>query len=280
MEVVELPEQWRQHLRKARAAEMRVGVIPTMGALHRGHLSLIDAVRNAGANFTTVSLFVNPTQFDNADDLSNYPRTLDADLRACEDAGVNLVFTPTAKSMRQLPETTRICPSELASRLEGAHRPGHFEGMATVVTKLLQLAGPCLAAFGQKDYQQLAIVRELVRDMLLEAEIIACPIVRDADGLALSSRNVRLSSTARKHACAIYAALREAYDQFHESERDAAALTHAISERLRPHVDSIDYVAIVERQTLTPVEVILPSNSAILIAAYVDGVRLIDNIEV
>lgn len=280
MDRVEAPGGWRQRLAQVRDRGQTVGVVLTMGALHEGHLSLVQAARDAGANYVTMSIFVNPTQFNNPRDLSDYPRTLHRDLEMAKDAGVDLVFSPTAEAMRQLPATTHVLPPHaMAVRLEGEHRPGHFSGMATVVTKLLVLSGRCIAAFGKKDYQQLAIIRQLADDLWLDAQIIAAETVREPTGLACSSRNELLSSGARMRAAALYDGLRAARQAYAKGERSAEKLRTMAQSFVANVFEKVDYITVATQNGLQPIENDIGEPSVILAAAHLEGVRLIDNIE-
>ncbi len=206
MEVIDQPALMRAWSEQRRGEGMRVGVVPTMGALHEGHLRLIEVV-HAVVDVVVVTIFVNPLQFDRPDDFALYPRPADEDLDACRTSGVDAVYAPPADAMYPAGFQTRVEPGELATPLEGAGRPGHFAGVTTVVTKLFNATRPHVAAFGQKDYQQLAIVRRMVDDLDLGIEIVAVPTVREPDGLALSSRNRRLSPPARSAAVCVPRAL-------------------------------------------------------------------------
>ncbi len=254
-----------------------VGLVPTMGALHAGHLSLVRRAR-AACSTVALSIFVNPTQFGPGEDLARYPRPIERDLQLAEDAGVDLVFHPSAEEMYPPGFATFIEVGGPASRWEGEHRPGHFRGVATVVAKLLVITTPQQAFFGEKDFQQLTVVRRMAADLALPVEIIACPIVREADGLALSSRNVYLSPAERPHGAALYRALQEGRRRVAAGERQASTIRAAILAVLReaPGVRP-EYVAIVEPQSLEPLERIEGPARA-LIAARLGSVRLIDNV--
>ena len=193
----------------ADSGDARRGVVMTMGALHEGHADLIRAARDLD-DHVTVTIFVNPTQFGPGEDFARYPRALDRDLAACEEAGATGVFAPEVAAMYPPGEETRVRPGATAAPLCGAHRPGHFEGVATIVTKLFALAGPCVAVFGRKDYQQLMVIRRLARDLLLPVEVVGARTVREPDGLAMSSRNAYLSPDDRRRAAAIPRALTDA----------------------------------------------------------------------
>jgi pantoate--beta-alanine ligase len=249
-----------------------------MGYLHEGHLSLIRRARAECAT-VIVSIFVNPTQFGPSEDLTRYPRDLPRDLRLCEEAEADLVFVPTSAAMYPADSRTFVEVAGLQDMWEGASRPGHFRGVATVVAKLFRIALPRRAYFGEKDYQQLQIVRRLAQDLILDVEVVGCPIVRDADGLALSSRNVYLSPDARAHALALSRALRTAQERLASGERSATALLTAMVAVIEAASDvELDYAAIVDPATLEPVETV-SSTARALLAARVDGVRLIDNTE-
>lgn len=250
-------------------------LVPTMGALHAGHRSLLDLGR--GLSDTLVaSIWVNPLQFNDPADLAAYPSTLDADLAVCEAAGVDVVFAPTAEEMRTHTRQTVVTVGAVAERWEGAHRPGHFDGVATVVTQLLAGIAPDRAVFGRKDAQQLAVIRTLVADLALPVEVVAAPTVRDADGLALSSRNTRLSATERERALGISAALLAGADHV-EAGGDPAAVTGLVGERLAAAGLSPEYVALVDAVTMESVETI-EAETVLAVAARVGPVRLIDNV--
>jgi pantoate--beta-alanine ligase len=266
-----------------RQSGMTVGLVPTMGALHPGHCSLIERAA-AECDVVAVSIFVNPTQFGDASDLANYPRTWDEDLRAVASAGGQVVFAPSVAEM--YPEQdggarTTVSVSALGRRWEGASRPGHFDGVATVVVKLLTSAGRCRAYFGEKDYQQLAVVRRVAADLFLPVEIVGCRTVRDEDGLALSSRNIRLSSDERQAALAISRALRTGATLVERGEDRAAAVEAAMSQVVaeEPLVE-LDYAVVVHADDLEPA-LHCSSDGPVrpLIAAAVGPVRLIDNLD-
>lgn len=278
MELWREPEEFRRACDAARARGDRVGLVPTMGALHAGHLALLaEARRRAG--FVAATIFVNPTQFGPGEDFARYPRALDRDLAACEEAGATGVFAPEVAAMYPPGEETRVRPGATAAPLCGAHRPGHFEGVATIVTKLFALAGPCVAVFGRKDYQQLMVIRRLARDLLLPVEVVGARTVREPDGLAMSSRNAYLSPDDRRRAAAIPRALTDAARVFAGGERRAGALAgicHAGVERI---ADKIDYVELTDPETL---RVLAPEEHAgeralLALAIRVGSARLIDN---
>jgi pantoate--beta-alanine ligase len=252
-------------------------LVPTMGALHHGHLELIRHARTAaGPDGTTiVSIFVNPIQFDRPADLRDYPRPLESDLEKCLAAGVNVVFLPDAEAMYHPDRSVTVTESSLSRRLCGAARPGHFDGVCTVVLKLFHLTACDAAVFGEKDFQQLAIIRRMVRDLDVPVEILECPTVREHDGLAMSSRNVRLSTRERADAPRIHRALTAAAGLRSAPEIIAAARAEIGASPLA----RIDYLELVDAQTLQPVEDL--EHPAILAAAvFYGGVRLIDHVPV
>ena len=260
-----------------RALDGSLGFVPTMGALHEGHLTLVARAR-AENDHVAVSIFVNPTQFDRADDLTNYPRDLERDLALLRDAGVGLVFAPEAAEIYPPGVATTVSVAGVTTRLEGAKRPGHFDGVATVVAKLLNIVQPDRAYFGQKDAQQLVVVRRMADDLALPVEIVDVPTVREADGLALSSRNQFLHGAARQQALALSRALGAAEDAWHEGERDATALRRAartIFEQY-PSVE-VEYLSLADPETLEELEGPVP-RGIMSTAAWVGGVRLIDNV--
>jgi pantoate--beta-alanine ligase len=262
--------------RARRASGMTVAVVPTMGALHAGHTALIDAARRS-AEVVIVTIFVNPLQFNQGADFDLYPRPIDGDLEVCRSLGVHAVYAPTAAVMYPPLFDTRVVPGALAARLEGPMRPGHFEGVTTVVVKLFNATEPDVAVFGQKDYQQLAIVRRMVADLDLAIEIVGVATVRESDGLALSSRNARLTSADRAAAVAIPTALQSAVELHAHGERDAAAVIEAARRVLSSEPRArVEYIEIVDAATLEPLAV-LDREAVIVVAAWFGDVRLIDN---
>ena len=263
---------------EGRHAGGQVVLVPTMGALHAGHLSLIDIARaRAGQGGTVVvSIFVNPIQFDRSDDLEAYPRPLDADLAACRAAGVDLVFAPDAGAMYAPDRSVTVTESALSKHLCGAARPGHFDGVCTVCLKLFLLTGCDAAVFGEKDFQQLAIIRRMVRDLDVPVSIIAGPTLREPDGLAMSSRNARLTPAHRADASRIHRALCDAI----LLENPAEILAHARREiEASPHA-RIDYLELVDANTLEPAGDSEPGGATILATAVFYGdVRLIDHVD-
>ncbi|MDF1542923.1 MAG: pantoate--beta-alanine ligase [Anaerosomatales bacterium] len=276
MERVASKDEARRAAAEARAEGKTIALVPTMGALHEGHLSLVRAACER-ADYVVVSVFVNPTQFGPGEDFETYPRDLDADLQLLAAEGVDLVFVPSAAVMYAPDASVTVDPGSLASRWEGEIRPGHFVGVATVVTKLLSIVRPDLAYFGEKDYQQLQVVCALVRDLDLGVGVVGRPIVRDRDGLALSSRNARLSPSQRQAALAIPAALEAAAQALAWGEREARALERAMFEHLAGVEGlSLDYAVVVDPDTLEPLEQVQRSARA-LVAARIGDIHLIDN---
>lgn len=278
MEVVTSREEFRKATSSARSPGWRLGLVPTMGALHEGHRSLFRAAVST-CEFVAATIFVNPLQFAAAEDLTQYPSDLERDLAMAEDAGVDLIFAPSASEMYPGGEpATVVEPGPLAAILEGQSRPGHFAGVATVVTKLISLAGPCRAFFGEKDFQQLAIVRQVALDLDLPAEIVGCPTVRDSDGLACSSRNRRLGPEDRRVATVLFRALTVG-----QAAIDAGApgtvevetvMAAAVAAEPRAY---LDYAVVVDPVTFeSPPS--LAGQLRLLIAAEVGPVRLIDNL--
>lgn len=278
MQVVDDPLAFRRALDRARAGGDRVALVPTMGALHRGHHSLV-ARAAAERGHVAVSIFVNPRQFDRPEDLLHYPQDLDADLRACEDAGVETVFAPSARAIFPAGSATIVSVAGLGDRWEGASRPGHFDGVATVVAKLFSLAGPCAAYFGEKDFQQLALVRRMAADLSMPVEVVACPTVRDADGVALSSRNGRLSPGERRAAPVLWRALCAGRAAVADGEDRPEAVVAVMSGVIAAEpLARLDYAAAVDAADLTvPASCSEPTALRLLVAAEIGAVRLIDN---
>ena len=266
----------RRRLDAARRAGRKIGVVPTMGALHAGHLSLVDASRRE-CNFTVVTIFVNPTQFGPHEDFQKYPRMMEADLKLLAERKVDLVFVPTIEEMYPAGSTTFVDVGRVAEPLEGAARPGHFRGVATIVLKLFNSVPADMAFFGQKDYQQALVIRRMVADLDVPITIRVCPIIRDPDGLAMSSRNVYLSADERRRALSLSSSLRLAKELVAAGERDAATIIKRMREVIAAAGEvQIDYVALANPDTLEPLTNITGSAVA-LIAARVGSTRLIDN---
>jgi len=254
-----------------------VGFVPTMGALHEGHLSLVRSAR-AGTDLVAASIFVNPTQFGPNEDLATYPRTFDRDCEMLERTGVDVVFAPSVEEMYPAGALTWVVVEELSNKLDGRSRPGHFRGVTTVLSKLFHIVEPDRAFFGQKDAAQVAIIRRMVRDLNLPVEIVVCPIVRESDGLAMSSRNAYLNAEERKRALALQRSLMRVREMASAGETDATAMVGAGREEINgePGV-RLDYFEIVNPETLDPVQNV-GGGALAAVAAYVGSTRLIDNI--
>lgn len=273
MDIVRTIEETRRALRVVRAEGL--GLVPTMGALHEGHLSLVRRAR-AGNAAVAASIFVNPLQFGPNEDLDKYPRTFEEDCRKLESEGVDFLFAPTPREMYGDGAATTVDPGEIGMRLDGASRPGHFLGVATVVAKLFHIIQPDRAYFGQKDAAQLAVLRQMVRDLNFPIEMVACPIVRDADGLALSSRNRYLSQEERRAALFLPRSLHALAGHIRGGVRESNLLLKARVAFEQAAEVALDYLAIVDPDTLLPVERADPG-ALIAIAAQVGNTRLIDN---
>ncbi len=276
METIHTIEWMKQIAHQARVQERILGLVPTMGALHEGHFSLIRAAQKECAP-VVVSLFVNPKQFDPAEDFKKYPRTLETDRAALQALGVDYLFAPSPREMYPAGFRTSVVVEGLSDRLEGRSRPGHFRGVTTVVLKLFEIVQPRFAYFGRKDAQQARLIRQMSADLNLDTSVVVCPIVREADGLALSSRNVYLTAEDRRAATTLSRSLAVARDEIAKGERDAGRLLAALRRVLatEPRV-ALDYAEIVDAETLEPVPV-LRGTCYILLAAKVEDTRLIDN---
>ena len=278
MEVTGDRSGFREACEATRVEGGTLGFVPTMGFLHTGHLSLVEWARKE-SDLVAVSIFVNPLQFGPAEDLEAYPRDLDRDLELLERGEADLVFVPEASEMYPdgRPEIT-VEPGSLGDRLEGASRPGHFTGVCTVVAKLLSLVGPCRAYFGEKDAQQLAVIRRMVADLDIPAEIVGCPTVREEDGLAMSSRNTYLGPEERTAATCLYEALARAAWLVEGGERDARVLVAEMAKRIgAERLARIDYATVVDDRTFEEVER-LERPARALVAAWIGATRLIDNL--
>ncbi len=266
-------------LRAERAAlPAPVGLVPTMGALHEGHLSLVRRAREECAS-VIASLFVNPTQFGPNEDLARYPRDEERDARLFVENGVDLLFAPSVEEIYPPGHATTVSVGRLSERLEGRHRHGHLEGVATVVTVLLSIVAPDRAYFGEKDAQQLAVIRRLVRDLALPVEVVGCPTVRDPDGLALSSRNVYLSAEERWQALALSAGLAAAQAAFEDGVRDAETLRRIVRDRVEAQpLAQADYVSLADAGTLDELDGELRGDALLSLAVRVGATRLIDNV--
>ncbi len=265
----------REKMASARAKGQRVGLVPTMGALHAGHVSLVEAARRE-CDLVAATIFVNPTQFAPGEDFDRYPRVLDRDLQLLAQAGCDLVFTPSVETMYPNGCETTIDVGSVAAPWEGERRPGHFAGVATIVMKLFQLAPASVAYFGRKDYQQTLVIARMVADLNVPIELGLCPTVREPDGLAMSSRNAYLSSDERRRATALSAGLKLAQDLYADGERDAEVVHRAVVERLEQSDVRIDYVAVVREGGVESVAT-LDGPTTVAIAGWVGKTRLIDN---
>ncbi len=257
----------------------RIALVPTMGALHEGHLALIRFARER-ADRVFVSIFVNPTQFGPTEDFEQYPRDIEGDLRLCQEAEVDRVFAPSVREMYSDDDLTRVRVAGLTEHLCGAGRPGHFEGVATVVAKLFGLAGPCTAVFGRKDYQQLKVIERMGRDLMLPVEVVGCPTVRESDGLALSSRNRYLSDEDRERVVVIPEALSAAVRAFERGERRAGVLSTPVAEAMAVAGLTPEYVTIADADQLHPLsdDTQIEERALLAVAARVGATRLIDNV--
>ena len=282
-ELIRDPAEWQRRCATARDGGTRIALVPTMGYLHDGHLSLMREARHRADSggrpgLSLATIFVNPTQFGPAEDLARYPRDLDGDLAKCASAGVDLLLAPEDPKSMYLPGfQTWVEVGEVSKGLCGDRRPGHFRGVATVVAKLLGLSRPHVALFGDKDWQQLQVIRRMVLDLDMGVEVVGMPIVREPDGLARSSRNAYLSAEERPRAVAISRALREAQRRASGGERDPRDLAAGISRALEGAGMRVDYVELVHPETLRPVERAEPGTRA-LVAAFLGRTRLIDNL--
>jgi len=277
MRVTSSIAELRQTLAPMREQRQRIGCVPTMGALHAGHLSLIDAARRQ-CDIVVTTIFVNPTQFAPGEDLAQYPRPLEDDVARCRDAAVDIVFTPDVEAIYPEGFETYVTLENISTRLEGAHRPDHFRGVATIVLKLFNIVQPDSAFFGQKDYQQQALIRRMVRDLDLPIEIVTCPTVRDDDGLALSSRNVYLSVDERKSALSLSRCLALAQEMIRQGATDLGQVRSAMRDLLDAEADVVvDYVTVVDQESLQEID--QPQERMVaLVAARVGTTRLIDNL--
>ena len=255
----------------------RLGLVPTMGALHEGHLSLLRAAR-AQCEVVAASIFVNPTQFGPNEDLARYPRPFERDCELMRAEGVELLFAPSVEEMYPPGAVTYVNVDGLSERLDGRSRPGHFRGVATVVSKLFHMVQPDVAFFGQKDAAQVAVIRAMVRDLLLPVEVVACPIVREADGLAMSSRNVYLSAEQRRKALALYRSLRRVQKLYEDGETNSEKLLRAgVEEFSREDGVRLDFLEIVNPLDLTALDDAMPG-ALVAVAGYLGATRLIDNL--
>ena len=270
-----IPEA-RAACRDARASRERLGLVPTMGALHEGHLSLVRAAK-AQCDVVAVSIFVNPAQFGPTEDLSKYPRQFDQDCQLLEKEGIDILFAPSVDEIYPDGAVTWVWVEGLSEKLDGRSRPGHFRGVTTIVAKLFNIIEPGAAFFGQKDAAQLAVIRRMVEDLNFPVEIVACPIVRESDGLAMSSRNAYLNREERGRALVLQRSLQQVQRDFQGGERTGAKLISAAKEVFarEPQV-VLDYLEIVDPDTLDPIERI-SRETLVAVAAYIGSTRLIDN---
>ncbi|WP_243317498.1 pantoate--beta-alanine ligase [Geothrix paludis] len=276
MRVVRSIADLRALLRPLRDEGKRIGFVPTMGFLHEGHGALIRQSA-ARCDATVVSIFVNPTQFGPGEDLASYPRDLERDQNLCLETGATVLFMPEVAEIYPTGFQTHVEPGHLADTLCGRYRPGHFRGVATVVAKLFNIVQPDLAFFGQKDFQQTAVIRRMARDLNLTVDVVVVPTVREADGLALSSRNTYLDEDGRKRALTLSQGLLAAKAAFDEGEREPAKLL-GTARALMTGADSIQYLELVDAQTLEPLQAPVDRSAALCVAAYLGSTRLIDNV--
>lgn len=276
MQIIAKASDMQSACRALRHTGKSLGLVPTMGALHAGHLSLVKASKSA-CDITAVSIFVNPTQFGPNEDLAKYPRTFEADCSLLEAEGVDLIFAPSVDEMYPAGASTWVEVDGEGDRLEGASRPGHLRGVTTVVSKLFHIVAPTHAFFGQKDAAQLAVLRKMVRDLSFDLQIVGCPIVREPDGLALSSRNRYLSAEERQQALVLNRALRAASELVADGKTSSALLLAAMQEVFAGEPCArIDYITIVDPDTLLPIEDVT-HGGMLAVAAYIGSTRLLDN---
>jgi pantoate--beta-alanine ligase len=276
MQILRTIEDMRTKWRSAKTGK-QMGFVPTMGALHEGHLSLVRAAKSK-CDIVAASIFVNPTQFGPKEDFAKYPRTFERDCELLKNEGVDFLFAPSAEEMYPKEAVTWVTVEGLSDKLCGRSRPGHFRGVTTVVSKLFHILEPDVAFFGQKDAVQLVLIRRMVRDLNMPVEIVGCPIVRDADGLAMSSRNAYLSAEERKSATVLNRTLKEIRQRFDQGERSSARLLSAGMEIFQQETGArLDYLEIVDPETLDPLSAV-QGNALVALAAYVGTTRLIDNL--
>ncbi len=279
MKIFTDPKQIQQYVLVQRAAGKTIALIPTMGYLHRGHTTLMEQARPT-AQIVIVSIFVNPLQFGPREDLDTYPRDFESDCRTCKQAGVDIIFSPRMSDIYPAGFQTTVSVAEITRGLCGAHRPGHFNGVTTVVAKLFNLTLPHKAFFGEKDYQQLAAIRQMVNDLNFPIEIVGVPIVREADGLAMSSRNAYLSPSQREAALSLSHSLFRARETFKQGERQSSILQQTVRDTIQADSDhncQLEYLAVCDPETLVEIEQI-EKGAVIALAARVGKTRLIDNI--
>ena len=281
MQVLSTRAEFREHLETVRALGRTVGLVPTMGALHDGHLSLIRAAAG-DCDVVALTIFVNPLQFGAGEDLSAYPRPIEQDLELAEEAGADVVFTPSTEEMYPTPTLSTVHVDELTVGLEAASRPTHFDGVTTVVAKLFNIAGSCRAYFGEKDFQQLAVVRRMVEDLDHPVTVIGCPIIRESDGLAMSSRNAYLSATEREAATVINRALRAGAAMIAAGESDPSVVeAHMASVVAAEPLAELDYAVVVDPDSLRAPDSLESGGTVrLLMVARVGTPRLLDNLAV
>lgn len=278
MKVIRTVSELRSTVEKARAKGRTIGLVPTMGALHAGHISLVDRARSEN-DVVVVSVFVNPTQFNNANDLATYPRTEEADCAKLEASGADIAFIPTVKEVYPEPDTRQFDLGKVAEVMEGAMRPGHFNGVAQIVSKLFAYSQPTRAYFGEKDFQQIAVIRRMAEIEGFDLEIVACPIMREPDGLAMSSRNVRLTPHQREVAPNIARILRESLE--YSASNSLTATKQWVVDRINAYEEmEVEYYEIVDASTMQPVSNWADTESAVgCVTVWLGDVRLIDNIK-
>ncbi|MHC4854987.1 MAG: pantoate--beta-alanine ligase [Planctomycetota bacterium] len=276
MKIVHTISEVRQSVQAAKKQGAKIGLVPTMGALHAGHASLIEAAM-AECDFVVVTIFVNPTQFGPGEDLDKYPRALKEDAAYCEKLGADLIFAPSDEAMYPAPQLVWVDVDKLTEGLCGAKRPGHFRGVTTVCTKLFNIVQADIAYFGQKDAQQVAVIRQMVQGLNMPLEIRICPIVREPDGLAVSSRNQYLSADERQRAVCLSQALTQCKEQIDAGQRDAAILTARMRRVIEHYGGRIDYVEIVDAEILQPLDA-LDGRVLVAVAVFFGRTRLIDNL--
>jgi pantoate--beta-alanine ligase len=278
MEIIRSVSWMKQAAHQARAENHVIGMVPTMGALHEGHLSLLRRAKSQCSR-VSASIFVNPTQFGPNEDLSKYPRTFEADVAKLESAGVDVLFAPDAQEIYPAGFTTYVTVEGLSDRLEGRSRPGHFRGVATVVLKLFEIAQPHFAFFGRKDAQQARILQRMLQDLNSDVELVLCPIVREPDGLALSSRNAYLNPEERRAAAVLYRALEAVRSEVLAGARDRLSLQNAAHRKLAEEkLARVDYVEVASANAFEPVAGIGAQPAYVLLAVFVGKTRLIDNL--
>jgi pantoate--beta-alanine ligase len=277
MKIIQTVQQMRAAVGECKRAGKSIGFVPTMGALHAGHLSLVRAAREQ-SDVVIASVFVNPTQFGPNEDFVKYPRTFENDCALLAQEKTDIVFSPATEEIYPPGATTYVTVEGLSERLDGKSRPGHFRGVTTVVNKLFNIVEPEFAYFGQKDAAQVAIIRKMVRDLLLPMQIVVCPIIREADGLAMSSRNSYLSGEQRQRALVLYRSLQRVSELYANGERKTEVLKHAAAHVFQTEQSvEVDYIEIVDTNTLEPAPSQVAGGELVAVAAKLGSTRLIDN---